>query len=111
MIDQTHDPDLRSWVESANDPQTDFPIQNLPFGIFKRAGASESAHVGVAIGDQIVDVAACAKAGILTSAASIAAERCRVSQLNDLMELGRDASRELRRSLSTFLASTASRGE
>ena len=34
QIDETHDPNLQSWVEAANDPQTDFPIQNLPFGLF-----------------------------------------------------------------------------
>jgi fumarylacetoacetase len=57
-LDPTHDPDLRSWVESANEPGCDFPIQNLPFGIFKRKGASESPRGGVAIGDQILDLAA-----------------------------------------------------
>jgi fumarylacetoacetase len=40
-MDSTHDPDLKSWVESANEPGCDFPIQNLPFGIFKRKGAKE----------------------------------------------------------------------
>ncbi len=58
MIDRTHDPKLRSWVESANDPATDFPIQNLPFGVFARKGAKEPPRGGVAIGDQIFDLAA-----------------------------------------------------
>jgi len=59
MIDETHDPSLTSWVESANDPATDFPIQNLPFGRFRRAG--ESAYrIGVAIGDQVLDLAGAA---------------------------------------------------
>ena len=49
-MDATHDPARRSWVESANDGRTDFPIQNLPFGVFRRAGSSEVARVGVAIG-------------------------------------------------------------
>jgi len=53
MIDRTHDPELRSWVESANQPETDFPIQNLPFATFRRGTGS---HVGVAIGDQVLDV-------------------------------------------------------
>ena len=57
-LDATHDPELKSWVESANEPGCDFPIQNLPFGIFKRRGASESPRGGVAIGDQILDLAA-----------------------------------------------------
>jgi fumarylacetoacetase len=53
MTDGTHDPSLRSWVESANRPDSDFPIQNLPFATFRRAGEP---HVGVAIGDQALDV-------------------------------------------------------
>jgi fumarylacetoacetase len=57
-LDATHDPALKSWVESANVPGCDFPIQNLPFGIFKRKGAKESPRGGVAIGDQILDLAA-----------------------------------------------------
>ncbi len=55
MIDHTHDPSLRSWVDSANAPETDFPIQNLPFGTF-RTQAGERPRAGVAIGDQILDV-------------------------------------------------------
>ena len=58
LMDQTHNPALTSWVESANQPDCDFPIQNLPFGIFKRKGATESPRGGVAIGDQILDLAA-----------------------------------------------------
>ena len=53
MIDRTHDPELRSWVESANQPGSDFPIQNLPFATF-RSGAGP--HAGVAIGDRVLDV-------------------------------------------------------
>jgi fumarylacetoacetase len=55
---RTHDPDLRSWVESANDPASDFPIQNLPFGVFRRKGSKEKPRGGVAIGDQVFDLAA-----------------------------------------------------
>ena len=56
-VDETHDPALMSWVESANDPATDFPIQNLPFGRFRRA-AGEQWRIGVAIGDQVLDLEA-----------------------------------------------------
>ena len=49
---------MKSWVESANDPATDFPIQNLPFGIFRRSGTKEKPRGGVAIGDQVFDLAA-----------------------------------------------------
>ena len=55
-LDATHDPALESWVESANDPASDFPLQNLPFGRFRRAGDARF-RLGVAIGDQVVDLA------------------------------------------------------
>src|SRR5258706_115425 len=54
-LGDTHDPALTSWVESANDPATDFPIQNLPFGRFRRAGATEW-RIGIAIGDAVLDL-------------------------------------------------------
>ncbi|MBK6865113.1 MAG: fumarylacetoacetase [Ideonella sp.] len=54
-IDATHDPALASWVESANGPGTDFPIQNLPFGRF-RVASDLDWHIGVAIGDQVLDL-------------------------------------------------------
>jgi fumarylacetoacetase len=54
-IDDTHDPSLVSWVDAANDPASDFPIQNLPFGRFRRAGEARY-RLGVAIGDQVVDL-------------------------------------------------------
>jgi len=107
MSDETHDPNRRSWVDSANDPASDFPIQNLPFGVFRRREGGGGARVGVAIGDQIVDVSACASAGFLTTEASLAAERCNQPQLNDLMMLGRSATTALRRALSAFLEAGA----
>ena len=57
-LDATHKPALRSWVASAHAPGTDFPIQNLPYGRFRRAGSTQPWRVGVAIGDQILDLAA-----------------------------------------------------
>jgi fumarylacetoacetase len=57
-MDATHNPDLKSWVESANDPAGDFPVQNLPFGVFRRRGSSEEPRGGVAIGDQVLDLGA-----------------------------------------------------
>jgi fumarylacetoacetase len=107
MLDETHDPSLWSWVESSNDPATDFPIQNLPFGVFRRAGDPGPPRAGVAIGDQILDVAACLDDDLLGGDAAIVAERCRGPHLNMLMELGRDAVRALRRSLSELLRSDA----
>ncbi len=61
-INETHDPNLKSWIESANDPNTDFPIQNLPFCVFARAESQEDARVGVAIGNYILDIYPCYEA-------------------------------------------------
>jgi fumarylacetoacetase len=107
--DETHRPDLQSWVESANDPATEFPIQNLPFGIFRRRDAIEHARVGVAIGDQILDVMAAARAGAFASdrEASSAAAHCAERSLNALMAEGRGAARALRRALSALLRADA----
>ncbi|KLN56981.1 fumarylacetoacetase [Variovorax paradoxus] len=57
-LNATHDPKLRSWVASANEAGCDFPIQNLPFGRFRAAGSSEPFRIGVAIGDQVLDLKA-----------------------------------------------------
>lgn len=65
-INETHDPNLKSWVESANDPNTDFPIQNLPFGLFARLDLGSDPRVGVAIGDQVLDLTECHKASLLS---------------------------------------------
>jgi len=65
-INETHDPNLRSWVESANDPNTDFPIQNLPYGLFARLDLGSDLRVGVAIGDQVLDLTECLKANLLS---------------------------------------------
>jgi fumarylacetoacetase len=55
-LNATHDPKLRSWVTSANQPGCDFPIQNLPFGRFRRAGSAQAWRIGTAIGDQVLDL-------------------------------------------------------
>ena len=68
-IDETHDPNLKSWVESANDPQSDFPIQNLPLctvlGSFEDEPEAVSAHIGVRIGDMILVLDALMQHGLL----------------------------------------------
>src|SRR5215510_8090957 len=102
-LDHTHDPSLESWVESANDPATDFPIQNLPFGVFKRRGPDSSPRIGVAIGDEILDIAACADAGLIDERFVDAVEACRAPKLNALMALGRAVARDLRGELSRLL--------
>lgn len=106
MMDETTDPTRRSWVASANRPGTDFPIQNLPFGVFRRAGSLEAPRVGIAIGDEILDVAACLAAGLFDHAddvAQLAARACAAPTLNALMSRGADARRALRRAVSTLL--------
>lgn len=55
-MNATHDPALRSWVDSANQAGCDFPIQNLPFARFRRSGSDEAFRIGVAIGDQVLDL-------------------------------------------------------
>src|SRR5919109_2589774 len=88
-LDATHEPDARSWVDSANEPGADFPLQNLPLGIFKRRGKREPPRGGVAIGDQILDLAAL---GVRTG-----------PTLNGLAAMGRAAARKLRGELSRAL--------
>ena len=60
-LNETHDPARRSWIESANAPGCDFPIQNLPYGVFSLGGGAR--RVGVAIGDSILDLTALEAAG------------------------------------------------
>jgi fumarylacetoacetase len=103
----THDPSLRSWVPSANRPDTDFPIQNLPFGVFRRAGADEAFRGGVAIGAEILDLGALAELRIIEGAAAEALRACSQATLNEFMALGRDAWTTLRLALSSLLSERA----
>ncbi|KIG04021.1 fumarylacetoacetase [Caballeronia concitans] len=91
-------PTLKSWIDSANDPASDFPIQNLPFGVFSDA-VDERPRAGVAIGDWIADLAALEDAGLIDAHGTFAAPR-----LNDFIALGRDAWRAVRIALSGLLA-------
>lgn len=86
-LNETHRADLRSWVESAHEPGTDFPLQNLPFGIVRPRDTREPWRVGVAIGDQVLDLAAAAHSGLLEGSASRAGSRCAAPSLNGLMAL------------------------
>ncbi|MGN6232299.1 MAG: fumarylacetoacetase [Trinickia sp.] len=102
----TRDPAKRSWLASANVPTCDFPIQNLPFGIFSEARDARP-RVGVAIGDAIVDLAALRAAGHLELDGGIDADEredvfARAS-LNAFITLGRDAWRGVRMQLSMLL--------
>ena len=101
-IDKTHDPALKSFVPSANAVDCDFPIQNLPYGAFRRRSVTGAPRIGVAIGDQILDVAAVAD--LLDDAAGHAAAACAVPHLNALMELGPASWAALRSGLSQLLS-------
>ncbi len=81
---------IKSWVESANDPASDFPIQNLPFGVFRRRGTNEAPRGGVAIGEQVLDLAA---VGLKTG-----------PNLNRLAAAGRPVWRQLRKVLTLALS-------
>lgn len=102
-INETHDPKLKSWVESANTPDADFPIQNLPLGVFKLRGGDEAPRVGIAIGNQILDVAGCLAEGLLQGEAARAGRACASGSLNALMSLGPSCWSALRLRLSRLL--------
>jgi fumarylacetoacetase len=102
-INESHDPQLRSWVDAANQPGADFPVQNLPFGVFRRALTPEPPRVGVAIGDQILDLRLCHRAGLFDGDLSAAGEACTDASLNRLMALGAAARSQLRRRISELL--------
>jgi fumarylacetoacetase len=84
-LNETHDPQARSWVESANAVDTPFPIQNLPFGVYRSGGGP--ARIGVAIGDMVFDLRGAVKAGLLDSISSATQAACRLQNLNKLLSL------------------------
>ena len=106
-VDATHDPRLTSWVASANEVDTDFPVQNLPLGAFRVGDAGP--RVGVAIGDQVLDLCALAERGLLGDLDGAVARACQAPLLNELMGLGRPASGALRARLSGLLTDEGER--
>jgi fumarylacetoacetase len=98
-IDATNDPSRRSWVTSANRAEGDFPLQNLPFAVFRPRQSGTTFRGGVAIGDQIVDLAAASRAGIFSGDAAVAIDAGGESTLNHLMQLGPTKWQALRRAL------------
>lgn len=104
-MNRTHDPSLTSWVESANSPDTDFPIQNLPFGVFSRRGEAER-RVGVAIGTQIVDVGESLSANLWTGEARDVARLCDRPTMNELMRASKESLSQFRGRLSELLSGT-----
>lgn len=88
----------------ASSPETDFPIENLPFGVFSPRGSSDAPRLGVAIGDQILDLKACVDDELLGGLALHALEACRQPSLNALMTLGPNVQRRLRMVLQDLLS-------
>jgi fumarylacetoacetase len=99
---------LRSWVDSADDPAADFPIDNLPYGVFRGENA---AHIGVAIGDQILDLHRCAEEGLLAGLTPLVGRACTASVLNSLMSMGPQSSSALRSRVTTLLTDTSLRSQ
>ncbi len=108
MIDETHDRGLTSWVPGAQRIGCDFPIQNLPYGAFVSASGSE-AHLGVAIGDRVLDLRGAADCSLLDGLPEEVINASRSPTLNDLMGLGPAHWRQLRVRLSQLLRSGAER--
>jgi fumarylacetoacetase len=108
-VDATHDPTLASWVESAHAQDADFPIQNLPLGVFLRSG-DERPRVGIAIGDEILDCLAAARAGWFDRLDPALRDALQSRSLNWLMALGRGKARELRAEASRLLRADTPEG-
>jgi fumarylacetoacetase len=103
-INETHDPKLLSWIESANDPTTDFPIQNLPFVNFQIIGLEQS-RIGVVIGDQILDLTSCGIAQLFTGEIADFAWEDPPHSLGNFCRWGNHAHwSELRRQISAMLS-------
>jgi len=109
VLDETHDPAAQSWVESANHAGSDFPIQNLPFGIFLPRDLGAKAKVGVAIGDRILDLYGLQSEGLLKLEEGVqpAANACKSDTLNSLMSIGGARRRALRRRFHSLLNENA----
>ncbi len=102
-LDHTHNPAARSWVESSRRPATDFPIQNLPFGVYRTRGRPDDARIGVAIGDEILDLNRAAGRGLLATLPADVQEAVAARSLNPLMAQGRGAATVVRHRIFALL--------
>lgn len=107
QINETHDINLTSWVESANQAGTDFPIQNLPFAVFRPKNTEQTPRGGVAIGDYVLDLAKVAQANLFTGEAKTALDAANAPALNEFMSLGQSYWSALRLALSRALRTGA----
>ena len=105
MLNFSHDPTAQSWVAAAQAPGCDFTLQNLPFGIFVRGGSDKHPRGGVAIGDQVLDLAHLAASGLLIEPARAACCVAADSTLNAFMAMGAESWQPLRHALFKLLSS------
>ncbi len=103
MLNPTHDPGLKSWLDSANRPDADFPIQNLPLAVFRRSGSGEGWRCGVALGDRVVDLRLMNELRLLAGVAREIRSACAAPDLSELMRQGGGAWSALRAALSSAL--------
>lgn len=106
-LDHTHDARAKSWVASAHD-HADFPIQNLPYAVFRRKASSEAWRGGVAIGSEVLDLAALHAKGLLNGLGAQALQEASKSALNSFMAIGQEAWHALRMALFDLLSTSAS---
>ena len=107
-MDETHDSKLRSWVEV--DEDSDFPIQNIPFGIYRPKGGGDM-HVATAIGDYVLDLAYLDDAGLFNGTEVEGTEVFHEPTLNAFMSMGRKAWKEARLVISRLLRQEAFGGD
>ena len=96
---------LKSWVVSANSPKTDFPIENLPYGVF---GHRDQRSIGVAIGDRILDLRACVNLGLFAKLPGDIVAACGSETLNSLMSVGPISWSRLRKRITALLSADES---
>ena len=102
-LDDTHDPALKSWVESANAPDADFPLQNLPFGRVRKRGSNEPWRIGVAIGEQVLDLKLALSQCPWPRDVEPLLQALAAGDLRELMQRGGAARRQVRAALSRAL--------
>ena len=104
LLDATHEPALRSWVETANEGTTDFPLQNLPYGRFRRLGSKDAWRIGVAIGTEILDLHLASTQCPWPEAIEELLAPLAAGDLDTFMALGPQSWRVLRHALSIALS-------
>lgn len=107
-VNDTHDPERCSWLSSANEPDSDFPLQNLPHGVFSHGGGPPRG--GVAIGDRVLDLSAWVQRGFASGSIGDIARAAAANQLNAFVAMGNEAAAALRRELFEFLGNERYRG-